>query len=968
MDLADLLATLRASLTAPTTAAASLPDPSDLAFERSLSRPLAKRLDVESERVLALVTNVLKWVDPSGNKAWEADGDMVREGVYGDVTERVEGLLEQAADGIEKHLGVGKAKAGVGALGAKPDGGARSTSRGGKAGGSGKDRLAPHLLHDPNTPKPQLSFPQRLVVPIPTLAPADAEYDPQAPPQWQPVLRSKPNAKLPADSSWLAVESYTPPPPKPPTHSVSFTPTPDPPHPRLRYKHPYAAELETLQPPGAFFDLPAAAPEPPTPKSFDEVPFEWVGDKIGLMKMIGEIREVGKGGQKDLAVDLEHHDYRTWAGVTCLIQLSTRKKDYVIDALDPSVRDDLELLNEFFTDPSWIKVFHGAYSDIIWLQRDFGLYIVGLFDTYHATHVLGHARHGLANLLEKYSGFEADKRYQLADWRIRPVPKEMLHYARSDTHFLLDIYDHLRLALSTFVPPPPAPLIETEPGYWVADDSASTPSDELTITPADAATTPAPMEVEDAPPAPSPLSTVFSRSILVSSGVFEMLPYDHRTGLSDGGWRSLLLKWRHAKEHDVAVAVPTLPIKTGWGPGETQFEVLKALHAWREGVARSEDESPRFVLQNDALERLVEQPPTTEEDVVRTVGGVRGNVGELVRKRKAEIVQVVKAALAKVTIGAGRETGAEEEVRDVVMGERGEAALEPAVRPVAGLWDAPLPQAAPAVVRSASSSFFGATAKPTSAIASTKALVAAKSSSFFETSKPKVAIAPVASTSTAREDAVARVHASLVLGGGLANSLRAHAIPTPAPPAAAAATELSADLIPVDDTPASMDHSYVPLSGRIGREAPLFSSTSSSSTALPPVPSRKDSDVLIVSALADKPKKRRRPKVEVEVDPDAASDASTPQKKQKKKDKAAPAVPAERLEPHDYSATRSILDLDPEAARTIDATAGGRKKKPKGDGEPRKTKGFEVDTSEFRRQPRVNNQSKKGNVSQSFAK
>ena len=64
----DLLATLRSSLTAPTTAAASLPDPSDLAFERSLSRPLAKRLDAESERVLALVSSVLKWVDPVGNK------------------------------------------------------------------------------------------------------------------------------------------------------------------------------------------------------------------------------------------------------------------------------------------------------------------------------------------------------------------------------------------------------------------------------------------------------------------------------------------------------------------------------------------------------------------------------------------------------------------------------------------------------------------------------------------------------------------------------------------------------------------------------------------------------------------------------------------------------------------------------------------------------------------------------------
>lgn len=28
----------------------------------------------------------------------------------------------------------------------------------------------------------------------------------------------------------------------------------------------------------------------------------------------------------------------------------------MIDVLDPSVRDNLEALNEFFTDPAWIKV------------------------------------------------------------------------------------------------------------------------------------------------------------------------------------------------------------------------------------------------------------------------------------------------------------------------------------------------------------------------------------------------------------------------------------------------------------------------------------------------------------------------------------------------------------------------------------------------------------------------------------
>jgi exosome complex exonuclease RRP6 len=57
--------------------------------------------------------------------------------------------------------------------------------------------------------------------------------------------------------------------------------------------------------------------------------------------------------------------------------------------------------------------------DIIWLQRDLGLYIVGLFDTFHAAEALMYPSKGLAYLLKKFADFEADKRFQTADWRIR---------------------------------------------------------------------------------------------------------------------------------------------------------------------------------------------------------------------------------------------------------------------------------------------------------------------------------------------------------------------------------------------------------------------------------------------------------------------------------------------------------------------------------------------------------------------
>jgi len=54
---------------------------------------------------------------------------------------------------------------------------------------------------------------------------------------------------------------------------------------------------------------------------------------------------------------------------------------------------------------------------------------------------------GLAHLLLHYCNVIADKQYQLADWRQRPLNEEMLRYARDDTHYLLYIYDVMRQEL-----------------------------------------------------------------------------------------------------------------------------------------------------------------------------------------------------------------------------------------------------------------------------------------------------------------------------------------------------------------------------------------------------------------------------------------------------------------------------------------------------------------------------------------
>jgi exosome complex exonuclease RRP6 len=177
-----------------------------------------------------------------------------------------------------------------------------------------------------------------------------------------------------------------------------------------RFRHPYETEIVELEYPRAIYER----HEPIKYLPIESTEAIWVDTYEGVLEMLEELKIAS-----EIAIDLEHHDFRTYTGLLSLMQISTREKDWVVDTLVPW-RHKLEILNEVFADPKIVKVLHGAKMDIIWLQRDLGLYVVGLFDTYHAVDVLGtYPTKSLAALLKKFVGFDADKRYQLADWRIR---------------------------------------------------------------------------------------------------------------------------------------------------------------------------------------------------------------------------------------------------------------------------------------------------------------------------------------------------------------------------------------------------------------------------------------------------------------------------------------------------------------------------------------------------------------------
>jgi ribonuclease D len=161
----------------------------------------------------------------------------------------------------------------------------------------------------------------------------------------------------------------------------------------------------------------------------------WVDTRTLLKQMASDLV-----GQSRIAVDTESNSLHAYREQVCLIQFSTRQRDYVVD---PLVLPDLSLLGPIFKNPKIEKIFHAAEYDLICLRRDFQFQFSNLFDTMHAARVLGYPLVGLDNLLAEKFKFKVDKRHQKADWAVRPLTPAQLDYARLDTHFLFDLRDML---------------------------------------------------------------------------------------------------------------------------------------------------------------------------------------------------------------------------------------------------------------------------------------------------------------------------------------------------------------------------------------------------------------------------------------------------------------------------------------------------------------------------------------------
>ncbi len=145
-----------------------------------------------------------------------------------------------------------------------------------------------------------------------------------------------------------------------------------------------------------------------------------------------------------IAVDTESNSLYAYQEQVCLVQFSTPQADYMVDTL---VLVDQAPLAEMFRNPAVEKVFHAAEYDLLCLKRDYGFEFAGLFDTMMAARILGRVEVGLGTLLEAEFGVQLNKRYQRANWGARPLPEDLLDYARLDTHYLLPLRERLKAEL-----------------------------------------------------------------------------------------------------------------------------------------------------------------------------------------------------------------------------------------------------------------------------------------------------------------------------------------------------------------------------------------------------------------------------------------------------------------------------------------------------------------------------------------
>jgi ribonuclease D len=343
-----------------------------------------------------------------------------------------------------------------------------------------------------------------------------------------------------------------------------------------------------------------------------------------------ELRELARRIQDEplVAVDTESNSLYAYRERVCLIQFSTRTTDWLVD---PLAIDDLSDLAPFFADTRIEKVFHAAEYDVMCMKRDFDFAFNNLFDTMVAARIIGRKAIGLGNMLEEFFGIQVDKRFQRADWSMRPIPPEQLKYAQQDTHYLLALRDILLDLLQqrgyltearevfTLLQDVPSAVHSFDPeGYWRINAARDFTRREMAVLRELYLFRNQLAERQDRPP-----FKVFSDTTLTN--IVKAMPYtlpdlEDVTGLNRGQiarYGNALLR---CVQRGHTAPLPPRPERGSRMDPATQAR-YDALHEWRKTRAAQRGVESDVILPKEALLALARTPPHSPEEL-ETIPGL----------------------------------------------------------------------------------------------------------------------------------------------------------------------------------------------------------------------------------------------------------------------------------------------------------------------------------------------------------
>ena len=181
------------------------------------------------------------------------------------------------------------------------------------------------------------------------------------------------------------------------------------------YRNPYSYEIHSaLRPCHSFVDIEYEDWEvrgdmtiPPL-LELDATPVEVVDSEEKMKRLVSVLQTC-----RFISVSVMQHHYRSYLGYCSVIMISSPTTDYIVDAI--KAHDSCWMLNEVFTNPAILKVMFA--EPLLWLQRDFGVFLVNLIDVQLALTMLGEKKLSVGDVLKAQLGIYINMRYKRADWR-----------------------------------------------------------------------------------------------------------------------------------------------------------------------------------------------------------------------------------------------------------------------------------------------------------------------------------------------------------------------------------------------------------------------------------------------------------------------------------------------------------------------------------------------------------------------